>query len=322
MKFNWKKFLLINFSLCIIILIAAEIIAYCSYNAKYMPLVVLHSKIQSNPEEFIKKNKPHYQMPRQFNYEAAKKTIFHHSFISKNSKKRPIITIGCSFAYGALLEDKQTFAYKLHELTGRTTYNKGVCATGPQMVYRQLSDENFMNEVPDAEYVIYIFIQDHLFRQIRDLVMPYGPDIELGYAVKNGELIPKPRPFWFMYGSFLVKTYLEYANEKAYRSEMSNDIPLFLKIMEKSVYQMHKNYPNSKFVFLEYPESSVCDDSSLVLNKQAIQNLKNLGIIYINASELVGHDFCDSKYWAKDKYHPSELAWNEITPKLVERLRL
>lgn len=324
MKFNWKNFWIINICLCALIVIGAEIAAYISYNAKYMPLVIQHSKGYDNPKEFIRANKPHHQFPRKFSYKNVKDNYGFSDdvFLSKNSKKRPIITIGCSYTYGAMLNQEQTFAYKLHELTGRTSYNRGVCSTGTQFVYWQLIDKNFKKEIPDAEYVIYTFIYDHIRRNVRDLVMEYGPDIELNYEIKNGELVEKPRPFWFMYWSFLVKTYLQYSSNNRFISELSNENPLLLKTVEKSVEQTHKLYPDSKFVFLEFPEPGYCGNHSYSLDANTVKKIKDMGIIYVNAKELVGHDFCAKKYWAQDEYHPSEEAWNEVVPKLAEKLHL
>ena len=73
-----------------------------------------------------------------------------------NVKKRPIITIGCSFVAG-VEERNQTFAYEINRITGRKTYNRGVCATGPSMMLYQLKHPDFKKIAPDAEYVIYIY---------------------------------------------------------------------------------------------------------------------------------------------------------------------
>ncbi len=321
-----KKFLLINFCLFSVILIIAEVSAYLSYRAKYLPLVIQHSKSWENPEEYIRKNKPRYMFSRKFNYDNIRNTFPQLVYSSEKNEKRPIVTIGCSYTYGAFLEPQQTFAYKLHELTGRTTYNRGYSASGPQLVYRQLSDENFKNEVSDAEYVIYTFIWHHLYRAVRDIVMPYGPDIELRYVIKNGNLVEKKRPLFFLNSSFLVKTYLEYKNNKDYQNELNNGLPTFMKILEASVNQTKMMYPNSKFVFIDFPQSILCSSGyvkgSCELSPEQIKNIEKLGIIYIKASDLVGHDFCESKYRVTDGDHPSELAWDELVPKLAEKLNL
>lgn len=327
MKFNWKRFVLINFVLFLVILIAAEITAYFSYRAKYLPLVISHSKSWNNPKEYVRKNSPRYMFPRKFKYENVRNTVLSRVYQSeKLTNKRPIVTIGCSYTYGAFLEPPQTFAYKLNKLTGRTTYNRGFSASGPQLVYRQLTDKDFKNEVPDAEYVIYTFIWHHLYRTIRDIVMPYGPDIELSYVLNGDKLVEKTRPFFFLYSSFLAKTYLEYNNNNVYQNELNNGFPLFMKIMEESVLQTKKMYPNSKFVFIDFPQANLCfanyQKGLCELTAEQIESIEKMGIIYISARDLIGNDLCDSKYRVSDGDHPSELAWDELVPKLVEKLKL
>lgn len=326
MKKKLKKFVVVNIVLFLAIIVVGEFAALFTYRHKCMPLLKIHSKAYENPKEFIRKNSPHWELPKKFDYD---KNIMYfvegREYLSENSKKRPIITIGDSYTYGAHLAEKQTLAFKLHEQTARTTYNRGVSATGPQCVYRQLSDKDFKKQIPDAEYVIYTFIYDHLFRNIRTLRDLYGTNIELGYVLKNGKLVERTYPFWFMYGSLLIRTIIDYANSITYSDEIQNGLPLFLKIMEESVNQMKHLYPNSKFVFIEFPEGACCAvdyDGSRRLDENTLNNLKDLGIIYIYAPDLVGHDFCESKYRVSDKDHPSELAWDEFVPKLVEKLNL
>lgn len=258
MKFNWKKFFLINFCILAVILIIAEFTAYWSYREKYLPFVIQQSKLLVDPEDFVKKYKPQYIIPKKFNYNEIKEILLERVYYSKNNKKRPVITIGCSYTDGATLEAQQTFAYKLNELTDRTTYNRGFSGTGSQFVYKQLSDENLKNEIPDAEFVIYTFIHHHLLRNVRDLIEPYTSVIDLSYKIKNGKLVEKNRPFWLLYSSFLTKTFLEYKNQRDFNDELNNGLPFFMKIMEESVNEINKKYPNCKFVLLEFPQGDMC----------------------------------------------------------------
>lgn len=316
-----KNILLTNLILTIVIFFIIEIIAFGFFKLKYTNIIKFQSKGAENPQEFIKENTPHYSFPKKFNYtrvEDEAKT--YKSDIT--AKKRPIVTIGCSYTYGCGLEENQTFAYKLNKITGRTTYNRGIPASGPQLVYRQISDKNFKSQIPESEYIIYTFIYSHLNRQFRSLIAPFSSDIDLNYSLKNDTITEKRHPFWFMYWSFAVKTYLEFELEYVPKNEWL----LFYKTMEASVNEMKKKYPNCKFVLLEFPDANFCwgkeaKDKRKLTNQQ-ISQLEELGIIYINSMELVGHDFCESKYRVEDKDHPSELAWNELLPNLVEKLKL
>lgn len=328
MKNKLKKFVIVNFVLFLVVIVIGEFVALQTYRYRWMPIIQEQAETQDNPKEFIRENRPQWTFPKRFDYD---KNVMYfverREYLSKNSTKRPIITIGDSYTEGIAcgLEENQTFAYKLHEQTGRTTYNRGVCATGPQCVHRQLSDKDFQKQIPDAEYVIYTFIYDHLYRVVRTFRECQSANIDFGYVLKDGKLVERTYPFWYLYGSFLMRAIIDYINIQDYWYEMENGLPLFMKIMEDSVKQTKIMYPNSKFVFVEFPEGSCCAldyDGSRKLDEKTINKLKDLGIIYIYAPDLVGHDFCESKYRLADKDHPSGLAWDELVPKLVEKLKL
>ena len=89
---------------------------------------------------------------------------------------------------------------------------------------------------------------------------------------------------------------------------------------------MHKKYPNSKFVLVEYPEISICRNESwasgFYLTEEQIAEIEKMGIIYVNLKELVGDKLCDKRYRAQDGAHPGALAWDLIVPKLAKKLDL
>ncbi len=326
MNKNLKKILIINLFVVLMAVLIAEIFAYSSYRIKYADLVRDQANLCDNPEECIKQNMPHYSLPKKIQYEDFEYDIKDRVYKSKNPQKRPIVTIGCSYTDGATLEENQTFAYKLNQMTGRTTYNRGISASGPQLVYRQLTDKNFKKEVPDAEYVIYTFIHHHLCRQFLILMNPFTSDINIQYRIKNGKLVEYYSPLSYLSFSFIIKSYLEYKNTKDFQKEFQEGLPLFTKYMEESVKQTKKLYPNSKFVLLEFPQSDICnanyEKGLYELTQSQIETIEKLGIIYVKASDLVGHNFCEDKYRMEDKDHPSEIAWEEFVPKLVKKLNL
>lgn len=71
-----------------------------------------------------------------------------------------------------------------------------------------------------------------------------------------------------------------------------------------------------KFNWKNFWIINICLCSLIVIGAEIV------AYIYVNAKELVGHDFCAKKYWVSDEYHPSEEAWNEVVPKLAQRLNL
>ena len=327
MSLNWKKILIINFSIIFVILVIAEFCSLQSYKMRYAELIKSQANVSDNPAEFIKENTPHYTAPLRFDYKVIENLYNKVYYPDKNTTKRPIVTLGCSYTEGVGLEDEQTFAAKLNKLTGRMTYNRGVGGSGIQLVYRQLSDENFKNEVPDAEYVIYTNIYDHVYRQFQSLLTPYSSQIQLRYRLtKDGKLQEIKTPFWFMYWSFLVKNYFEYERGVLSHKEFVNGWPLFFATLQASYDEAQKKYPNSKFVFIEFPQSDLCSpdyvDNLYELSEEQVARIKKMGIIYINASKLAGHRFCEKKYRIADNDHPSEAAWDYFVPLLIKELNL
>lgn len=233
-----------------------------------------------------------------------------------NTKKRPILLLGCSFAHGAGLNNNQTLSYKLYKLTNRTTYNKGIAGCGAQHMLYQLEQKDFYKKVPDAEYIIYIFIWDHLQRLYGYYISPYSNMLNLRYDFKNGKLQEVKPIFLPFYSLFSVKRVQDYI--KLHRSmQDEKSFELFTQIMVESKKLTDKQYPNSKFVILLYKDSGKC-----ILNREQINTLKGKGFIVIDSEKLVSHELLSAPYRIGDKEHPSEKAWDEIAPKLVKTLKL
>ena len=132
----------------------------------------------------------------------------------------------------------------------------------------------------------------------------------------------------------MTTKYIQYAIERYnYINDEKADTLLF-KIFEESVSIMKKRYPNAKLILLLY-DVKLCNIDShydifkteKVLNKKEQDKLKELGFEIINMEELVGKSLCGEEYHARcpiygdiDPYHPSSKMWEEVVPKLVEKL--
>ena len=143
-----KKILLVNI---IVILAIFTVLELISKNIEEKEMAKMYKKHYDYFHE--DKLKIKYKPVKKFNYDKIVMSKVKDK-IYKGNKKGAIVTIGCSYTAGEGLQENQTFAYKLNKYTGRTTYNRGVSASGPQLVYRQLSDIDFKKQIPDAEYII------------------------------------------------------------------------------------------------------------------------------------------------------------------------
>ena len=324
---NLKRFFLFNFVLIILVLLITELFFYQTYRNKYYNLIELQLR---NNKDFsklnVKDHLPSYKKSILYNYKEHRDK---EKFVEiGKSDKLPIITIGCSYAYGIFLDKKDTLAGQLNKVTGRTVYNLGLSGTGPQLVYEQLADPAIKKEIPEAEYVIYVFLHNHIMRQFMGIITPNLGYVNIRYYIdKKGNLKKKKQLPLFINSSFAYRTYLEKQMNEKNQQEIQKGIPLFLKTMEESVKVMKKNYPNAKFVLIEFPQAYMCTpgyvDKTTELTEKNIKDIQKLGIIYINAEQLVGHKYRDvKKYRIADQDHPNEIVWKEMAPALKNKLNL
>ena len=119
MNTKLKKFLIVNIAIILVICVIAEIAALCSYRNRYSDLISNQANLFDNPQEVIKENTPHYSFPRRFDYSIFEERMKYRIFKTENPKKRPIVTIGCSYTEGAGLENNQTFSDYYQEVVSK-----------------------------------------------------------------------------------------------------------------------------------------------------------------------------------------------------------
>jgi len=319
-----KIVIYINILVLFAILLISELVSKHLENKGLIDLWVVQNP-NMYPKGYISKYLKYVKIPP-FNYEKLVTNGLREVNKGRNTNKRPVVTIGCSYTYGTnLSNENQTFAAQISRVTGRTVYNRGVCGSGPQMVYRQLIDKNFKNQVPDAEYIIYTFLSnDHIKRQFLYSLCGLDYDkVTPKYKIKNNHLEEDSFIWQKLLFFSLGRKFLVLRQEKEYKNELKNNYPLFFRTMEECAKAVNKNYNNAKFVILEVAPPRIIKDDSKPLSKENIKRLEKMGIIYINAEELVGHDFDNvKKYRVIDGNHPNGLMWQEIVLKLSKKLNL
>lgn len=237
-------------------------------------------------------------------------TFYRNSFL-KDTDKKPIIWFGCSFAEGAGLEDVDTPCYKISEKTGRSCLNRAKGATGTQYMYWQLLQQDFKQNNPEPEYVIYTFIWNHLHRLYNYQVNPLIYMFNLRYKYENNEL-KEIKPFFKpLYSSYFVKRVLNNNANKAISAEEQN-FALFNVMMKATAQKVKELYPNTKFIFIEFPEQG-----KKFLPDWEIEQLQSYGIQVIRVKELLGDvDIYEDKYWLPDNIHPTSEAWDLVFEKI------
>ena len=71
---------------------------------------------------------------------------------------------GCSFAFGSSLKPDENFGYKLAEKLNSVVYNRAFPGWGVQHMLMLLEDKHSLNNIDEADTVIYLYIEDHLNR--------------------------------------------------------------------------------------------------------------------------------------------------------------
>ncbi len=300
------KRILINLLLIFSVFCVVEYVSFVKTKNENMGLKLKADRLEANKTQ---NHKTKYILLKEFN-----PSIYRNSFIYKTSDKKPVLWFGCSFAEGAGLEDMQTPCYKISQLTKRNCINRSKGATGAQFMYYQLNKTDFIKEVPEADYVIYTFIWNHLQRLYNYQVNPLIDMFNLRYKDKNGnleEIKPVFKPF---YSSFFIKRIL---NKKVYKAALQekHDFKLFNLTIKKTAEIIKDKYPDATFIMLEFPELSKAE-----LPASEIDELESYGIKVVRVKDLIGNiNIYNEEYWLPDKIHPTEETWDIILPELARR---
>lgn len=227
----------------------------------------------------------------------------------KYKKKKPVLLLGCSYAYGQFLDEKDTLGYRISEKSKRPVYNWGYPAWGIQHAYYIV--RNMPKISPEPEYVFYIFMNDHLRRMyINCFREDYAENLQ--YKIKDGILIKKDnRNNIFDNSHFLVnlKNFVLYFYKKSKNSQN-----LFKTYVHSLNDEVKEFYPNSKFVVLVFDKNN----KKWKLPYKIMDELKQEGIEVIYLNDLTNIDFSKDEFrLSKEKdyfRHPNGNAW-EITAK-------
>lgn len=294
-----------------IVAVVIEIASYVAYSLKWNEAI--KTQWDNGNKVVLKYTKPVPFSPTATAY------VWHNRFFEKQSGKKPLAVVGCSFAEGSCLEDNQILGYKLSDLSNRSVFQRGVTATGLAYVYYQIANKLLPTDNLQPEYIIYVFIFDHLFRLYQHQLGFWSTELNLRYEYKNGEIreVKEFLPIKNMFYS--TKLFQEYFSNKQGEKE-TNDYTLFKYLMKDMMKQLHKNYPDTKIVFIDYPQS---DEDWCLLSDEIKQFIKDEGYIYVNANELVGDNLGKREYKVEGEWlHPNEKAWNLVAPKLAKVLNL
>ena len=234
-------------------------------------------------------------------------------------KKKPILFLGCSNAYGQFLEEEETLSYKISKKAKRPVYNWAYPAWGIQHAYYII--QNMPKIQPEPEYVFYVFINDHLRRMYMNcFIEDYAENLQ--YKLKDGKLEKiDNRSNIFDNSYFLVnlKKLFIYFYKKSENSQN-----LFLNYVYQLNDEVKTLYPHSKFVILVFEHNNKKKKGKL--QYKLMEELQKNRINVVFSSKITDVDFSEDKYRLpkeKDSFrHPNALTWDIVSDALIKEFDL
>lgn len=300
---KWQWILVINFVVLIILWLAADIIFTLN-------LSKLGFYIRPEWRTFS-------QLHQLSTYDDFRKTrTLRHSLV-ENTDKKPIMLFGCSFAYGYSLGDNQTFAYKLSKLTNRSVYNYSDNNLGIQ--YMPYIIDNYLDDSIQPEYIIYVLIEDHYNRLYRAIWGTTEPVVDARYELKKGEL-KVVRPKWKFRHIFPLERFFSHKLTYWLRQHSDDEktIAFGNKHFELAQKIIKKKYPNAKIIIIPFVQRDF--ENSFYFRHKLDLNPDDFSVA--RTDDLVGRPLNHEEDFAIDHNHPSEHAWDLVTPALVKKFNM
>ena len=301
MKNSLKKIIILNLIFLIIVYFIIDIICFVNninYNRRF--------DVYSSPLTFIQ---TYFRTYKRFFYT---KSNYDYYFIDDNkffvfrealnldSPKQPVLIMGCSFAWGNYLMNEQTFGGKIVKYTDRPVFNRGIWSRGLSEMLYQVRTKEFYDFIPKPEWFIYVFIPDQIRRtQVPCSVVDTGVYYDKNLNIKHDISFP-----------------LYYTIKNHFFSYDQKYIDFSVSILKEIKAELTRHWGDDiKYLFLYYNN----DDWIL---EQIKPQLEQDGFIIYSLNDLTDIDLLTSEYKVEDQLHPSESAWEIITPALVEKTKM
>lgn len=231
----------------------------------------------------------------------------------KNPNNNSIILFGCSFTYGDNLNQNETFSDILSRQTNKIVYNLGLSGGSPRETLYILRNNDLRERLIKNPYpykntpniIIYTYtgdIERRLYQNIR-------PSVPYFIKTNDNTLTYKKSIFERNFSSLYNHINNYYITRCIKQEDKQKRLFLYFKEIHKEI---HKYYPNSKFIIFVYMEDNYLDWNEL----------KKTGIMVIKAKDILNVNIMDNEYIGIDNVHPNAKAWEVIVPALVKELNL
>ena len=227
--------------------------------------------------------------------------------------KRPILLLGCSYAYGQGLNRNQTLGFKLSNMTKRPVYNYSLPGKGLQNTLFLLENKMLDKNIKNPEYIIYVFMSDQIRRLYSTVCFHDYSGFPLYKLGKDG-LMHLKKDYYPMYKQFYTYYFF---NNMYYFYKYSYNLKHHSKLISAYFNSINNEIKNSGINVVDVMYNDRKDNFGLDLS-----SLDN-SIQIVHTNDLTDVILSDIDYHISEKdFHPSEKAWDIIVPELIKKLKL
>ncbi len=311
MKIKYLKIIIINILILILLFLLFNYFVY-----KF-----LYNCIEYN--QSVKNNRPFSFKRQEISFDRIKEIYDIRKPVGLEYNSPAIIIFGCSYAYGYLLEENQTFGYKLSQRLKRPVYNLGSSGISPQFDLIRIRNHDIDNILKKTEYVIIVTIGDHALRVHTNSNGFPDEYIWPRYDKKGNKLVLHKSHFPIIEGSYLYK----YIEKRFFNFLMKTEIEFvqdyifdYVKLHYETIRnEIHKINPNIKIIILLYYDQP---DRELFLNSPRWKELEDEGFIFIDLKKELPVMFNKYDYRIPGDGHPNERAWEKTTDLIINKLKI
>ena len=200
--------------------------------------------------------------------------------------------------------------------------NQLMTFTNMYLQVTQQEGKPFFSDIPSCDTVIYIMINDHYRRSMINYFMMLDLHVIPHLNVKRNELILDDYNNKFL--NFIKSTYIyKYINHE-YAQYYSNNPKNAEKITDTTLLYftktreiLEKRWGKKVNFTIIYYDTWPIPHGELLKKK-----FEDKGFNVIKTSELTSENLENEKYLSKVNSHPTEEAWNLLTPLIIKKLNL